>query len=372
MSFFQTTLAGIAMAIAILAGPSAHAETVVPITPSASEAISVIGGAQTQPAHATPRPGPVTTFSGVNGLGWMLGVNASGAEFGGGIGTRGRDYTYPNHGELDYYASKGERVVRLPFLIERLQRTQGGALDVGELAAIMDIVSYNAGKGVYTVLDPHNYGYAFGQKLLAGPSADLFANFWAKLAAACKDAPFAIFGLMNEPHDQTAAEWLGPVNAAIAAIRAAGAKQVILVPGTSWTGAWRWVSSGNASDMAAHVVDPANNFAFEVHQYFDGDGSGTNFGPITDTSLGPSRLAVATAWAKSTGHKLFLAEFGVPSDAASVRVLDRALAFMAANKDVWIGGTIWAAGPWWGGYPQSVEPSNGVDKPQMTVLAKHV
>jgi endoglucanase len=36
---------------------------------------------------------------------------------------------------------------------------------------------------------------------------------------------------------------------------------------------------------------------------------------------------------------------------------------------VWQGWTWWAAGPWWGGYMFSIEPTNGTtDKPQMKVI----
>ena len=40
-------------------------------------------------------------------------------------------------------------------------------------------------------------------------------------------------------------------------------------------------------------------------------------------------------------------------------------------KENGIGGTSWAAGPWWGNYPLSVEPRNGQDRPQMAVLLKY-
>ena len=49
-------------------------------------------------------------------------------------GVFGTDYTYPTHTEIDYYASKGLDVVRLPFLWERLQRTELGPLDARSLA----------------------------------------------------------------------------------------------------------------------------------------------------------------------------------------------------------------------------------------------
>jgi len=39
-------------------------------------------------------------------------------------------------------------------------------------------------------------------------------------------------------------------------------------------------------------------------------------------------------------------------------------------KENGLGGTSWAAGPWWGNYALSVEPRNGQDRPQMAVLLK--
>jgi endoglucanase len=68
----------------------------------------------------------------------LMGVKLAGAEFApqdvpGVIGT---DYTYPTHTEIDYYASKGLDVIRLPFLWERLQRTELGPLDDAELGAL--------------------------------------------------------------------------------------------------------------------------------------------------------------------------------------------------------------------------------------------
>jgi endoglucanase len=65
-----------------------------------------------------------------------------------------------------------------------------------------------------------------------GTSNASFANFWGQVATAFRDYPNIIFGLMNEPHDQTATQWIGSANAAMSAIRAAGANQMVLVPGT--------------------------------------------------------------------------------------------------------------------------------------------
>src|SRR5689334_14626911 len=49
-----------------------------------------------------------------------FGVNLNGAEFGTARpGVYGTDYIYPTHAEIDYFASKGMNILRLPFWIER-------------------------------------------------------------------------------------------------------------------------------------------------------------------------------------------------------------------------------------------------------------
>ena len=156
---------------------------------------------------------------------FLLGVNLAGAEFGSNVpGTFGTDYTYPTHAEIDYYASKGMSVIRLPFLWERVQHTKNGALDAVELGRLDDVVNYTTGKGLKIEIEPHNYGYGFGALIGSAQTPNsAFADVWGKLALHFKSNPDVIFGLMNEPHDQSASAWLGSANAAIAAIRNAGA-----------------------------------------------------------------------------------------------------------------------------------------------------
>jgi endoglucanase len=86
-----------------------------------------------------------------------------------------------------------------------------------------------------------------------------------------------MFGLMNEPNSMDTNLWRDTAQGAINAIRATGASNMILVPGNAWTGAWSWTSNyyGTPNSVAmASITDPKNNFAFEAHQYFDGDSSG--------------------------------------------------------------------------------------------------
>ncbi len=309
-----------------------------------------------------------------NGLS-LLGVNLSGAEYGSATpqnpGRADTDYVLPGPSEIDYYAAKGLNVIRLPFLWERMQATPGGALNQVYLQQIDAAVAAANAKGIAVDLDLHNYGSGFG-KLLG--SADLpgsaLADLWGRLATHFSSAN-VLFGLMNEPSAQGAQAWAGIAAGAVAAIRAAGAiTQEILVPGTAWDGAAGWVSSGNAAALSAAVADPNHNIAYEVHQYFDADASGTSTAVVSPT-IGVERLTAATQWAEATGNRLFLGEFAAGTDAASLSALDNTLSYMAQHADAWQGATYWAGGAWWGSYPFSIEPANGVDKPQMAVLTRY-
>ena len=45
---------------------------------------------------------------------------------------------------------------------------------------------------------------------------------------------------------------------------------------------------------------------------------------------------------------------------------------MQEHSNVWEGVTAWSAGPWWDNYMFSLEPLNGVDKPQMAIFVEHL
>jgi len=49
------------------------------------------------------------------------------------------------------------------------------------------------------------------------------------------------------------------------------------------------------------------------------------------------------------------------------------LSYMASNSDVWVGWTWWAAGPWWGSYMFSVEPSaTGTDNTLFSAISTYL
>jgi len=306
------------------------------------------------------------------------GVNLSGAEFGEGSlpGTYNSNYTYPNQAEVDYFKGKGMNIIRLPFRWERLQQTTNAALDSNELNRLNTFVSATTAKGMFVILDPHNYARYYGN--LVGTAAVPFtalSNFWSRVSDIYRTNNHVIFGLMNEPNTMVTETWRDAANMAIVAIRATGATNLILVPGNAWTGAhsWaqNWYGTPNATVMLT-ITDSGNNFAFDVHQYLDSDSSGTSTN-IVDATIGATRLAGFTQWLKDNNRKGFLGEFAAANATIGGGIGDEAISNMLthvqSNSAVWLGWTWWAAGPWWGEYLFTLEPTGGsTDRPAMSAL----
>ncbi len=309
------------------------------------------------------------------------GVNLAGADFGTGNlpGTFNTDYTYPTHQEVDYFISKGMNVFRLPFMWERIQNDQNGPLNQEELARIKDFVAYATSKQARVILDPHNGARYYGEVIgLDGDQGALpeaaFKDLWIKLAAQFKDNDKVIFGLMNEPNEMPSELWRDDANAAIVAIRSTGASNLILVPGNAWTGAHSWSDDSYGTPNATvmkEIVDSANNYAIEVHQYMDSDSSGTSANCVSET-IGSQRLVGFTDWLRANNVRGFLGEFAGGRNDKCLKGLDNMLDYMDANDDVWLGWTYWAAGPWWGEDIFTLEPKDGVDRPQMAALLEHI
>ncbi|TDL25485.1 endoglucanase [Rickenella mellea] len=290
----------------------------------------------------------------------FFGVNESGAEFGNGNipGVLGTDYTWPSPSSIDYFVGQGFNTFRVAFLMERISPPSSGltgGFDSTYLNGLKTIVNYITSKGAYAVIDPHNFMRYNGQVI---SSTANFQTWWKNLAGQFSTNSHVIFDVMNEPHDIAAATVFSLNQAAVNGIRSAGAtSQLILVEGTSYTGAWTWVSSGNSAVFGA-IKDPNNNVAIHMHQYLDSDGSGTSPTCVSPT-IGAERLAAATAWLKANNLKGFLGEIGAGSNSACISAVSGALCSMQ-QSGVWIGALWWAAGPWWGTYFQSIEPPSGV------------
>ena len=71
-------------------------------------------------------------------------------------------------------------------------------------------------------------------------------------------------------------------------------------------------------------------------------------------------MADITQWAKQEKKRVFLGEFGVSPSPDCMLALQALLESMQ-DKEAWLGWTYWSAGPWWGNYPFSIQPTNSVN-----------
>ncbi|KAG8882389.1 hypothetical protein FRB97_008293 [Tulasnella sp. 331] len=291
-----------------------------------------------------------------------FGVNESGAEFGNTAwpGTLGKDYIWPAPSSIDYFTGLGFNTFRVTFLMERMSPPATGLtgpFNSTYLSGLTTIVNYITGKGAYALIDPHNF-MRYNNAIISDSTQ--FSTWWVNLAAQFKSNSHVIFDLQNEPYGIAATSVFSLMQSAVTAIRASGAtSQLIVVEGTSYTGAWTWTSSGNAAAFTG-LKDPSNNIAIEMHQYLDSDGSGTS-GTCVDSTIGVDRLSDATAWLKANNFKGLLGEIGAGSNTVCIEAVSGAMAYMQQPGSPWLGALWWAAGPWWGAtYFTSIEPPSGL------------
>ena len=231
---------------------------------------------------------------------YLRGVNVAGGEFAApsaaatssfsnsNPGTYGVDYHYDSQATFDYLASRGIKLVRIPFRWERLQPRLGRPLDSDELARLKAVVKRAGDAGLKVVLDLHNYGAYYlsngtegVRRAIGTPQVPIwrFAEIWGRISNNFKKNPaVAGYGLMNEPWGLPSVkgrtpveEWQAASQAAVDRIRRNGDHTLITVAGYNWSGVQRWPQI----QPAAWIHDPTGNFRYEAHAYWDADNSGT-------------------------------------------------------------------------------------------------
>ena len=180
------------------------------------------------------------------------------------------------------------------------------------------------------MLQIHNYarwnGAVIGQ---GGPTDDQFAALWSTLATQYASEPKVAFGVVNEPHDlPDLSKWVSTVQAVVTAIRKAGATtQIILLPGTGWTGAAASISTGSAAALN-EITNPdgsTTNLIYEIHQYFDQDGSGTGAECVAGRTADFATLA---DYMRTNKRQVFVAETGGANSASCVKYVGEGLAYL--------------------------------------------
>jgi hypothetical protein len=299
---------------------------------------------------------------------------------------RGTNYPVYSDALLDWYQSTGMRSVRLMFTWEGVQSSLGGPVPAAGAnyanywADLTGVVTRLLARGSYVTLAPWQFNPAVGPADAMGNhpgdtdvvykggafSATDFADFWGKFAAAVNAVTGSdlrvSFDLINEPHSRAEtgntpgvvgveiADWFARAQAAVTAIRAAGAANTVFVPGMQFTSAKEFVNNGSAAAFAG--LTPQNDLAVTVHCY-------SGIGSTSATVLRDSCTAVVD-WARSQGTKVQIGEIaldagpnGTATSASSFAMAQQQWAdwraFCLENDDVLIGWNWWAnsTGTWW-------------------------
>ncbi len=171
-------------------------------------------------------------------------------------------------------------IIRLPVMDERWygkkNQTDGGA---AYRALIDQAVLAASSRGAYLIIDLHRYRAATDDMLV----------FWKDVADLYKDNPAVIFGVLNEPHDITWDLWRNGgdvtnkkkdnnalaenkevitsfhspgLQAMVAAIRATGAKNLIIAGGLDWAYDLSGIINGFALDDLG-----GNGIVYDAHVY---------------------------------------------------------------------------------------------------------
>jgi len=255
-----------------------------------------VGDGETRPISKPMVQAPVyEAHPSANGS--RRGINVSGAErweegyTNANRGTYGVDYWYASQETMDYLASRGTDIIRLPFRWERIQQTLGSPLRSSELTWLRACVDRAAKAGLKVVLDLHNYAeyWVEGSKgpvaLRLGSSRlprSYFKDVWLRLSKNFKENPAVIaYDLMNEPnvhggipsagYPSPQEAWEAATQSVVNAIRKNGDDRLLMIPGYSHIDDWPEMHPNKWID------DPADKHMYTAHHYFDpyrGPGTG--------------------------------------------------------------------------------------------------
>jgi endoglucanase len=309
-------------------------------------------------------------FVGTNLSGAEWNVTTSGVNIGGYHVYPDPNYV-PGYDSPSIFAAAGMTIFRFPIDWENVQPTLDQPFDPAEFQKVTTTVSDLTALGVVVIIDLHNYA-RYGGNIVGSAQVpnSSFADFWSRMAAQYAGNPRVAFDLMNEPHDMPTEQWASAANAAIAAIRSAGATNLLFVEGNGWTGADSWAQDWYGtpdSTVMLTITDPANNYLFEAHQYLDPQSDGSS-DTCASTTIGSQRMQPFTDWLRQNGKRGFLGEFNGGANATCYAALTDLLTYLDSNADVYLGWTWWASGPEWGSSPRVLEPGRDDYAPYMAVL----
>ncbi|KAJ7436495.1 carbohydrate-binding module family 1 protein/Glycoside hydrolase family 5 protein [Mycena galericulata] len=337
--------------------------TTPPTSTTTATTTSTAVGSSGTCAPNTPAAGSgKLQFAGVNIAGFDFGCDTTGTcTASGAYPPLLQYYGKDGQGQMTHFVNDdGYNVFRLPVGWQFLVNNVLGPINQTNLAEYDALVQACLGTGAWCLIDIHNYarwnGEIIGQ---GGPTNAQFAQTWSEIATKYANTEKVIFGVMNEPHDIPNIElWAGSVQAAVTAIRNAGAtSQMILLPGNDWTSAQTFISDGSGPALS-NVTNPDGSFTnliFDVHKYLDSDNSGTNAECVTNNIA--DAWEPLTQWLRCNGRKAFNTETGGGNTASCITFMCQQIAYQAQNSDVILGYIGWAAGNFDASYVLSELPT---------------
>ncbi|MGK2912026.1 MAG: cellulase family glycosylhydrolase [Sphingobium sp.] len=288
-----------------------------------------------------------------------MGVNLSGCEF------SNDGALCPSVASVNTYIDKGFRAIRLPFR----GKQSTNSIVVNKMKAAVKAAT---DRGVYVILDLHDYGATFdpGQ-----------AAWWASFIKNFPDSTYVMIDTMNEPRTgasyqadpTTKKSYATQVNAGIAAFRKAGFKHKLLIEWRGSSGMVRFDKRESSSkacespacsfDRAGGLKDPLGLTMVSGHRYPDSDGSGTSPTCVTNTT-GTKLIWNTDLAAQARNLKVWVGEFAFGNyakvDSVCGTLGKDAIARMRSLPKTYMGVSWWGGGNGWKeDYLYKIEPKKG-------------
>lgn len=288
----------------------------------------------------------------------------------GGVNTPGYEFTLYENGtftnnphtppaaQFPHFSAEGANLYRVPFAWQQMTPVLGGSINTSFLAQYNATVqaALDSSADAHVIIDLHNYARWNG-KIIAqgGPTNTQFASVWSQLSKFYGANDRLIFGIMNEPHDLDIAAWATSVQYVVNDIRAAGATNYLLIPGSNYTSAQYFPTYSGPHLL--NLTDPlggTGRLIFDVHKYLDSDNSGTHPDCVTNNV---AILETLVHWLEASGNRqALLSETGGGNTASCKTFLGQELAYVNSTYPTLVGYSIWAAGAFDSSYVLSVTP----------------
>nr|VWO94258.1 Beta-xylanase (EC [Ganoderma boninense] len=317
---------------------------------------------QCTPGTGTSAPAPspssgLPRLGGVNTAGYDFSVATDGSFNGTGVS--------PPPAQFTHFAKQGANLFRIPWQL--MTPEVGGPINETWFSNFYDVTVQSAlssSPNTFVIVDLHNYARWNGQIIAqGGPTNDQFASVWTQLAQKYGSNERVIFGIMNEPHDvPDIATWVDSVQFVVNAVRNAGSKNFLLLPGSSWSSAQAFPTE--AGPLLVKVTDPlgdTSKLIFDVHKYLDSDNSGTHPDCTTDNV---DVLTTLVSFLKSNGNRqAILSETGGGNTASCETLVGNELSFVKNSFPTLVGFSAWSAGAFDTTYTLTLTPfANGTDE----------